>query len=192
MRKTIIRKVSAEEFERLVKNLPSGKELCFAAFMLPGSDSPYDAEDWWVAQRVSLGREEYTILRHCGGLTSRALVFDSPDELDGDYVKDFLEYSGCIQDGYVNVEFPRPKEQKIEVRTVYGQVKPEIERLVKTHSDNSCIEVDNNWFDAVFLTEGSAFVRCFSSDNTNVPLSELTDDELMDVYDALLKIINGK
>lgn len=123
MRDSVMKKVSVEEFTRLVKELPLGKELCFAAFMPQESKNPDDAEDWWVAQRVALGKEDYTIVHHCGGITSRALVFDSPNELDDDSVKDFLDYSECCQGGYVNVEFPLPKEEKIEIKTVYGQIK---------------------------------------------------------------------
>lgn len=190
MRKTIMKKVVASEFARLVKNLPTGKELCFATFVPQGSENPDDAEDWWVAQRVALGKEEYTILHHCGGLTSRALVFDYPNELDDDSVKDFLEYSECDRDGYVNVEFPLPKEEKIEVKTVYGQIKPEIERLLEVYSDNSEIKIHRGEITGIRAYKGS--INVMFSPSHSVPLSELTDDEIIEAYDALLEVINGE
>lgn len=197
MRDSVMKKISVEEFTRLIKELPLGKEICFATFMPQESKNPDDAEDWWAAQRVTLEKEDYTIVHHCGGITSRALVFDSPNELDDDSAKDFLDYSECSQDGYVNVEFPLPKEEKIEIKTVYGQIKPEIERLLKAHSDNSVIGIGSGWIDEVFLSKGLVIVKCYSvkccsDEPKNVPLSELTDDEIIEVYDALLEVINGE
>lgn len=105
MRDSIMKKVSVEEFTRLFKGLPLGKELCFAAYVPEGTADPDDAVDWWAAVRINIGKEKYTVVYHCGGLTSRSLVFDSPNELDIEYVDGFLAYYGLLQDGYVNVEF---------------------------------------------------------------------------------------
>lgn len=105
MRDSIMKKVSVEEFTRLIKGLPLGKELCFAAYIPEGTNDPDEAVDWWSAVRINIGKEEYTVVYHCGGLTSRSLVFDSPKELDAEYVDGFLTYYGLLQDGHVNVEF---------------------------------------------------------------------------------------
>lgn len=105
MKDSVMKKVTVEEFTRLVKELPFGKELCFAAYIPEGSSDPDDAIDWWAAARINIGKEEYTVVYHCGGLTSRSLVFDSPNELDIEYVGGFLAYYGLLQDGCVNVEF---------------------------------------------------------------------------------------
>lgn len=115
MSDSIMKKVTVEEFTRLVKELPLGKELCFAAYVPEGLTDPDEAVDWWAAVRTNIGKEEYTIVYHCGGLTSRALMFDSPAELDPEYVSDFLSYYGLLQDGLVNVEFgdsKRAEEQR--------------------------------------------------------------------------------
>ena len=105
MRDSVMKKVSVEEFTRLVKELTLGKELCFAAYIPEGANDPDEAVDWWSAVRINIGKEEYTVVYHCGGLTSRSLVFDSPKELDAEYVDVFLAYYGLLQDGHVNVEF---------------------------------------------------------------------------------------
>lgn len=105
MSDSIMKKVSVEEFTRLVKELALGKELCFAAYIPEGANDPDEAVDWWSAVRINIGKEEYTVVYHCGGLTSRSLVFDSPKELDAEYVDGFLAYYGLLQDGHVNVEF---------------------------------------------------------------------------------------
>lgn len=190
MSDSIMKKVTVEEFTRLVKELPLGKELCFAAYVPEVTTDPDEAVDWWSAVRINIGKEEYTVVYHCGGLTSRALVFDSPNELDDDSVKDFLEYSECDRDGYVNVEFPLPKEEKIEVKTVYGQIKPEIERLLEVYSDNSEIKIHRGEITGIRAYKGS--INVMFSPSHSVPLSELTDDEIIEAYDALLEVINGE
>lgn len=124
-----MKKVTVEEFTRLVKKLPLGKELCFAAYVPEVTTDPDEAVDWWSAVRINIGKEEYTVVYHCGGLTSRSLVFDSPKELDAEYVDGFLAYYGLLQDGHVNVEFGSSGKAEDQRKTARSKNMEELNRI---------------------------------------------------------------